>query len=73
MALIFLKEVESVQRTDHKQYCFEIVSKGKSYYIACKTDDELYSWMDEIYQVINKYLNNELYLSILMIIIRIQF
>jgi len=50
LALIFLKEVESVQRTDHKQFCFEIVSKGKSYYIACKTDDELYSWMDEIYQ-----------------------
>ncbi|KAJ3062184.1 Protein kinase, partial [Quaeritorhiza haematococci] len=50
LALIFLKEVESVQRTDHKPYCFEIVTKDKSYYIACKNDEELYSWMDEIYQ-----------------------
>ncbi|KAI8621089.1 kinase-like domain-containing protein [Chytriomyces sp. MP71] len=50
LALIFLKEVESVQRTDHKPYCFEVVTKDKSYYISCRSDEELYSWMDEIYQ-----------------------
>ncbi|KAI8853897.1 kinase-like domain-containing protein [Chytridium lagenaria] len=36
--LIFLKDVESVQRIELKPYCFEI------------SDEELYSWMDEIYQ-----------------------
>ncbi|KAI8845174.1 kinase-like domain-containing protein [Chytriomyces cf. hyalinus JEL632] len=50
LALIFLKEVESVQRTDHKPYCFEVVTKDKSYFISCRSDEELYSWMDEIYQ-----------------------
>ncbi|KAJ3030059.1 Protein kinase [Rhizophlyctis rosea] len=51
LALIFLKEVESVQRVEQKPYCFEIVTKDKSYFIACKSDEELYSWIDEIYQV----------------------
>ncbi|RKO86045.1 kinase-like domain-containing protein, partial [Blyttiomyces helicus] len=50
LALIFLKEVESVQRTDLKPYCFEVVTKDKSFFISCKSDEELYSWMDEIYQ-----------------------
>ncbi|KAJ3282951.1 Protein kinase [Borealophlyctis nickersoniae] len=50
LALIFLKEVESVSRSELKPYCFEVVTKDKSYYISCKSDEELYSWMDEIYQ-----------------------
>lgn len=49
VALIFLKEINSVTRTELKPYCFEIAVKDKTYYIACKNDDELYSWMDEIY------------------------
>ncbi|KAI7856391.1 kinase-like domain-containing protein [Circinella umbellata] len=49
VALIFLKEITSVTRTDLKQYCIEIATKDKTYYVACKSDDELYSWMDEIY------------------------
>ncbi|KAJ3217005.1 Protein kinase [Dinochytrium kinnereticum] len=48
--LIFLKDVESVQRIELKPYCFEIVTKEKTYYISCRSDEELYSWMDEIYQ-----------------------
>ncbi|KAJ3296769.1 Protein kinase [Rhizoclosmatium sp. JEL0117] len=28
----------------------EIVTKDKSYFMSCKSDEELYSWMDEIYQ-----------------------
>ncbi|KAI3651862.1 hypothetical protein MP228_003165 [Amoeboaphelidium protococcarum] len=50
MALVFLREVLEVNRTDLKPYCFEIVTKEKTFYIACKSDDELYSWIDEIYQ-----------------------
>lgn len=49
MALVFLREVLEVNRTDLKPYCFEIVTKEKTFYIACKSDDELYSWIDEIY------------------------
>ncbi|KAI8057281.1 kinase-like domain-containing protein [Syncephalis plumigaleata] len=48
--LIFLREVNAVSRTDLRPYCFELVTKDKNYYIACKNDEELYSWMDEIYQ-----------------------
>ncbi|CAM0134941.1 Protein kinase [Umbelopsis sp. WA50703] len=49
VALIFLKEINSVTRTDLKPYCFEVVTKDKTYYISCKNDEEVYSWMDEIY------------------------
>ncbi|KAI8982356.1 kinase-like domain-containing protein [Mycotypha africana] len=49
VALIFLKEITSVTRTDLKPYCFEVATGDKTYYLACKNDEELYSWMDEIY------------------------
>ncbi|CAG8454967.1 3090_t:CDS:10 [Ambispora leptoticha] len=49
IALVFLKEITSVQRTDLKPYCLEIQTKDKTYYLSCKNDEELYSWMDEIY------------------------
>ncbi|KAJ3029125.1 UNVERIFIED_CONTAM: Protein kinase [Siphonaria sp. JEL0065] len=48
--IIFLNEVEQVQRNELKPYCMEIVTKDKSYFMACKSDEELYSWMDEVYQ-----------------------
>jgi len=51
IANIFLGSVESVQRTEHKPFSFEIVTKGKSYYIACKSSEDLYEWIDEIYKV----------------------
>jgi len=50
IANIFLGSIESVQRTDHKPFSFEIITKGKSYYIACKTSEDLYEWMEEIYK-----------------------
>jgi len=50
IANIFLGSVESVQRTEHKPFSFEIVTKGKSYYIACKSSEDLYEWIDEIYK-----------------------
>ncbi|CAH1761264.1 12617_t:CDS:10 [Entrophospora sp. SA101] len=49
VALIFLKEISNLQRTDLKPYCFEVQTKDKTYYLSCKSDEELYSWMDEIY------------------------
>ncbi|KAJ3065681.1 Protein kinase, partial [Podochytrium sp. JEL0797] len=48
--IIFLNEVEQVQRTDLKPYCMEIVCRDKSYFMSCRSDEELYGWMDEVYQ-----------------------
>lgn len=45
------RDITQVTRTDLKAYCFEIGTKGKTFYLACKSDHELYSWMDEIYNV----------------------
>lgn len=51
VALVFLKEITAVARSELKSHCFELGTKAKSYYIACRNDEELYSWMDEIYNV----------------------
>ncbi|KAI8803158.1 kinase-like domain-containing protein [Cladochytrium replicatum] len=51
LVVLFLKEVEAVNRSEVKENTFEIQMKdGKTYYVACKSDEEVYSWMDEIYQ-----------------------
>ncbi|KAG0288831.1 Protein kinase, partial [Dissophora globulifera] len=42
-------DITAVTRTDLKAYCFELVTKDRSYFLSCKNDDELYSWMHEIY------------------------
>lgn len=52
LQIILLKEVESVQRCELKTYCFEIVTKERTYYFGCETDSELYSWIEEIYSVL---------------------
>ncbi|KAI7901610.1 kinase-like domain-containing protein [Cokeromyces recurvatus] len=49
VALIFLKEIIGVARSELKSHCFELRTKAKSHYMACRNDEELYSWMDEIY------------------------
>ncbi|KAI8091384.1 kinase-like domain-containing protein [Gilbertella persicaria] len=49
VALVFLKDITAVTRSEARPYCFELGTKPKSYYIACRNDEELYSWMDEIY------------------------
>lgn len=51
MALVFLKEITTVARSEFKAHCFKFGTKSKTYYIACRSDEELYSWMDEIYNV----------------------
>ncbi|KAJ2336597.1 Protein kinase [Coemansia sp. RSA 2681] len=49
-ALIFLKEVNSVSRSELKTYCIEIKTKDRDFYIQCASDDDLYSWLDSIYE-----------------------
>ncbi|KAJ3319664.1 Protein kinase [Boothiomyces sp. JEL0866] len=49
LILIFLKELEKVERIDLQPYCLELVTRDKTYYFALKSDEELYSWQDDIY------------------------
>lgn len=46
-----LSTVSSISRTETRPYCFEIIRKEglKSLYVACKTEQELYAWIDDIY------------------------
>ncbi|GAA96299.1 uncharacterized protein L969DRAFT_626409 [Mixia osmundae IAM 14324] len=48
-ALVFLKDIVNVSRTDLKPYCIELETKEKTYFLSLKSDEELYSWMDDIY------------------------
>ncbi|KAJ1909731.1 Protein kinase, partial [Tieghemiomyces parasiticus] len=48
--VIFLKDVIGVSRCQHRQYCIEIKTKERDYYLSCKGDEELYSWLDAIYE-----------------------
>ncbi|KAJ3299661.1 Protein kinase [Blyttiomyces sp. JEL0837] len=48
--LIFLRDVQKVERNNLKPYCFEVVTKDKTHYVSCSSDDDLYSWIDEIYK-----------------------
>ncbi|KAJ3288099.1 Protein kinase [Rhizoclosmatium sp. JEL0117] len=51
MALIMLRDVVTVQRTELKTHSFEVVTvAGKTYNFMCKNDEELYGWIDEVYQ-----------------------
>ncbi|KAI8971524.1 kinase-like domain-containing protein [Mycotypha africana] len=49
VALLYLRDINSVSRSELKSHCFELSTKAKSYYFACRNDEELYSWMDEVY------------------------
>lgn len=46
-----MHSISSVTRVNIKPCCFEIIRSGglKSIFVACKSDSELYSWIDEIY------------------------
>jgi protein-serine/threonine kinase len=58
LSLIFLKEIQGIQRTDIKPFALEIITRDKTYYLAFSSDEELYSWQDEIYQVFILFFNN---------------
>nr|ACZ81460.1 Ste20 [Kwoniella heveanensis] len=44
-----LSEVQDVQRVDMKPFCIELETKDKLLYFAFRSDDEVYAWMDDIY------------------------
>ncbi|KAF9915373.1 Protein kinase, partial [Linnemannia zychae] len=49
VCVVPLEDVTAVSRTDLKTYCFELITKDRSFFISCKNEEELYSWMHEIY------------------------
>ena len=51
MLIIFLSELIKVQRVHLKDYCLQLKTRERSYFLAFDNDEELYSWMDEIYLV----------------------
>ncbi|KAI9207140.1 Pkinase-domain-containing protein [Polychytrium aggregatum] len=51
LSFMFLKEIQAVERSTAKPYCFEVNSVDKSCMIAFTSDEELYSWMDAIYEM----------------------
>ncbi|KPV71854.1 uncharacterized protein RHOBADRAFT_48994, partial [Rhodotorula graminis WP1] len=44
-----LADVVSVTREDLKPFCIAIATAARPYYLALKSDEELYAWMDDIY------------------------
>ncbi|KAI8901590.1 kinase-like domain-containing protein [Globomyces pollinis-pini] len=47
--VLLLKHLDKVERVDLKPYCLELRYGDRSYFISFKSDEELYSWLDEIY------------------------
>ncbi|ORZ37824.1 kinase-like domain-containing protein, partial [Catenaria anguillulae PL171] len=48
--LIFLTSVTGVSRTEGpKPFCFEVATKEKNLLFSCKADQEVYDWIDAIY------------------------
>jgi hypothetical protein len=47
--LIYLRDIANVERTDLKPYCLLLETKEKRYYLALKSDEELYGWQDDVY------------------------
>ncbi|ORY53008.1 Pkinase-domain-containing protein [Rhizoclosmatium globosum] len=49
--MILLRDITSVQRSEAKTFAFEVtVANGSTFNFDCKTDNEVYEWIDEIYQ-----------------------
>ncbi|KAJ3319667.1 Protein kinase [Boothiomyces sp. JEL0866] len=47
--IVFLAELEKVERTDTYLYSLELVTRDKVYHISFKDDNEVYCWLDELY------------------------
>ncbi|BGP65783.1 Protein kinase [Rhodotorula toruloides] len=48
--VIQLAEVSAVSREDLKPFCISVTTPVRTYYLALRSDKELYAWMDDIYE-----------------------
>jgi serine/threonine-protein kinase CLA4 len=44
-----LREISACERVDLKQYCLLLEAREKKFYLALKSDEEIYGWQDDIY------------------------
>ncbi|KAJ3354626.1 Protein kinase [Allomyces javanicus] len=49
ISVVFLSSLTGVNRSEAKAYCFELLTKDKTYLFACTSDREVYEWIDELY------------------------
>lgn len=49
-AVIYLRDIANIERTDLKPYCLFLETKDKKYWLSLKNDEEVYGWQDDIYQ-----------------------
>ncbi|GAA5884685.1 hypothetical protein JCM3774_003568 [Rhodotorula dairenensis] len=47
---IELAEITAVTREDLKPFCLAISTPAKTYYLALRSDEELYGWLDDVYE-----------------------
>ncbi|TYJ52424.1 hypothetical protein B9479_006965 [Cryptococcus floricola] len=47
--VLALDDVQDVQRVDSKPFCIEVETSEKLLYFAFRSDEEVYAWMDDIY------------------------
>ncbi|ORX82530.1 PH-domain-containing protein [Basidiobolus meristosporus CBS 931.73] len=51
--VIYLDNIVDIVRCDARPYCFKLVTTLKTYFLACRNEAELSSWMDDIYKKSN--------------------
>ncbi|SCV73050.1 BQ2448_6975 [Microbotryum intermedium] len=49
LVVVQLKDLTSVTRGELKPYCLTLVTPARTHHLALKSDEELYSWLDDIY------------------------
>ncbi|KAG0653286.1 Protein kinase [Rhodotorula mucilaginosa] len=45
-----LADITAVTREDLKPFCLAIATPAKTYYLALRSDEELYGWLDDVYE-----------------------
>ncbi|GAA5990512.1 hypothetical protein JCM10908_007406 [Rhodotorula pacifica] len=45
-----LADITAVTREDLKPFCLAIATAAKTYYLALRSDEELYGWLDDVYE-----------------------
>ncbi|BGP35216.1 Protein kinase [Rhodotorula toruloides] len=48
--VVQLAEVSAVSREDLKPFCISVTTPARTFYLALRSDEELYAWMDDIYE-----------------------
>jgi tRNA U34 5-methylaminomethyl-2-thiouridine-forming methyltransferase MnmC len=46
---LWLRDVSNIERIDLKPYCLQLEASQRRFFIALKSDEELYGWLDDVY------------------------